>query len=327
LEIDAITMVPISEYQDTDKFVQLDCGHVFEYTGIDQWLQTCVDGAGTGAVRLPQCPSCKAPVRCTMRYGAVIKKTLAQIEQVKPLLLFKQDFEQAQRLFDAKQFIPCLTPALRSLKSFPTPATAQLYVQAAQSADVRPDASARLSELPSANIQPVLLTAQALLLMGVGSKSSESLQAAAQLLIPKINASSSDATLDQCVFLAYGAYMLKQVDNAQGILDKILQARPSFKPAVELKKDIIAMKEVVSLISKTDHIQPGGWYACRNGHLFAIGECGGAMERSKCPDCGAVVGGANHALDASNSHVGVDGSRHAAWGDAANMANFNLDEL
>jgi hypothetical protein len=31
-----------------------------------------------------------------------------------------------------------------------------------------------------------------------------------------------------------------------------------------------------------------------------IGECGGAMETSRCPDCGGAVGGANHTLLATN---------------------------
>ncbi|CAI5949305.1 unnamed protein product [Closterium sp. NIES-64] len=34
----------------------------------------------------------------------------------------------------------------------------------------------------------------------------------------------------------------------------------------------------------------GHWYRCRNGHVYAIGECGGAMQESRCPECGEVVG-------------------------------------
>ncbi|KAF9886780.1 hypothetical protein FE257_011157 [Aspergillus nanangensis] len=38
----------------------------------------------------------------------------------------------------------------------------------------------------------------------------------------------------------------------------------------------------------------GHWYYCGNGHPFTIGECGGAMELARCPECGAAVGGQNH---------------------------------
>ncbi|XP_067087748.1 E3 ubiquitin-protein ligase rnf213-alpha-like [Osmerus mordax] len=39
---------------------------------------------------------------------------------------------------------------------------------------------------------------------------------------------------------------------------------------------------------------PLQWYLCPNGHPCTIGECGQPMERSKCLDCGAVIGGDNH---------------------------------
>jgi hypothetical protein len=41
-------------------------------------------------------------------------------------------------------------------------------------------------------------------------------------------------------------------------------------------------------------LDKGHWYKCPNGHYYVIADCGGAMEESKCPDCGSVVGGQNH---------------------------------
>ncbi|PTU24827.1 hypothetical protein P175DRAFT_0450803 [Aspergillus ochraceoroseus IBT 24754] len=38
----------------------------------------------------------------------------------------------------------------------------------------------------------------------------------------------------------------------------------------------------------------GHWYYCVNGHPFTIGECGGAMQLSTCPECGSPVGGQSH---------------------------------
>ena len=38
-------------------------------------------------------------------------------------------------------------------------------------------------------------------------------------------------------------------------------------------------------------LEAGHWFECPNGHMYAIGECGGAVEESKCPDCGSVIGG------------------------------------
>jgi hypothetical protein len=44
----------------------------------------------------------------------------------------------------------------------------------------------------------------------------------------------------------------------------------------------------------------GHWYCCPNGHPYSIGECGGAMEQSTCPECGETIGGSNHRLANSN---------------------------
>jgi MoxR-like ATPase len=46
------------------------------------------------------------------------------------------------------------------------------------------------------------------------------------------------------------------------------------------------------------------WYTCPNGHPFAIGQCGGAMEESKCPACGEKIGGMGHNLVGTNKVIG-----------------------
>ena len=66
-------------------------------------------------------------------------------------------------------------------------------------------------------------------------------------------------------------------------------------------------------IVKAIGLPKGHWYKCRNGHIYCIGECGGAMETSKCPDCKATIGGTNYILSAGNVHAPeMDGSRHPA---------------
>ncbi|RKO86680.1 hypothetical protein BDK51DRAFT_5433, partial [Blyttiomyces helicus] len=45
----------------------------------------------------------------------------------------------------------------------------------------------------------------------------------------------------------------------------------------------------------------GHWYECPNGHPYTIGECGMAMQQSRCPECGAAVGGGNHTLLGDNA--------------------------
>ena len=47
------------------------------------------------------------------------------------------------------------------------------------------------------------------------------------------------------------------------------------------------------------------------------------MERSSCNECGAVIGGANHRLEEGNELAReMDGARHAAWSEQANLENY-----
>jgi hypothetical protein len=43
------------------------------------------------------------------------------------------------------------------------------------------------------------------------------------------------------------------------------------------------------------------WYKCPNGHIYTIGDCGGAMQEANCPECGATIGGAGHHSAAGNA--------------------------
>ncbi|KAG0208402.1 hypothetical protein BGX28_000620 [Mortierella sp. GBA30] len=44
----------------------------------------------------------------------------------------------------------------------------------------------------------------------------------------------------------------------------------------------------------------GHWYRCPNGHSYVIADCGMAMEESRCPECGARIGGGDHSLRTDN---------------------------
>ena len=48
-------------------------------------------------------------------------------------------------------------------------------------------------------------------------------------------------------------------------------------------------------------------YVCvrETGHIYAIGECGGATEESKCPDCQATIGGTSHNLRYVDGSIAV----------------------
>jgi hypothetical protein len=75
-------------------------------------------------------------------------------------------------------------------------------------------------------------------------------------------------------------------------------------------------------------LQEGGWrredfvsflqghlYQCPNGHMYVIGNCGGAMQQARCAECGAVIGGRSHQLLEGNRRV--DGQLVQEVGEAA----------
>uniref|UniRef100_A0A914Q7Y4 RZ-type domain-containing protein n=1 Tax=Panagrolaimus davidi TaxID=227884 RepID=A0A914Q7Y4_9BILA len=62
----------------------------------------------------------------------------------------------------------------------------------------------------------------------------------------------------------------------------------------------ISDKERVDIVNAL-HGAVTKWYKCPNGHMYGIGDCGMAMVETKCPECGSVIGGQSHQLQAGNS--------------------------
>ena len=145
-------------------------------------------------------------------------------------------------------------------------------------------------------------------------------------LVPKrhqVSPSDNDL-IQQCVKeLEESGWKRKKVsaETEQQILCQIKSFRANYSI------DKLSETERLEIV-KAIGLSPGHWYKCPNGHYYAIGECGGAMQRGRCPECKADIGGMSHAIAAGNVHAPeMDGSRHAAWSDAANMENFDLQDL
>ncbi len=72
------------------------------------------------------------------------------------------------------------------------------------------------------------------------------------------------------------------------------------KCSTKLTKDELnSIREALPEMFKT------GWgatriYECPNGHPYFIGDCGGAMQATHCPDCGEPIGGGNHRVVRGN---------------------------
>lgn len=65
----------------------------------------------------------------------------------------------------------------------------------------------------------------------------------------------------------------------------------------------VSLKEQMEIVRAFNFGSTGHFYNCANGHAFVITECGGAMERSVCPECGSPIGGQSHRLDSTNTRA------------------------
>ncbi|BGP31025.1 hypothetical protein JCM10296v2_002789 [Rhodotorula toruloides] len=62
----------------------------------------------------------------------------------------------------------------------------------------------------------------------------------------------------------------------------------------------VSTQERIMIVKAMSFGTTGHFYKCPNGHTFVIGECGGAVETSSCPECGAAIGGGGHRLIDTN---------------------------
>ncbi|MDI1487639.1 MAG: hypothetical protein OHK93_006909 [Ramalina farinacea] len=84
--------------------------------------------------------------------------------------------------------------------------------------------------------------------------------------------------------------MLAEVEAVEEIL-KDSSFYKSFYTSVESDEKQAIYNAMAQEFQGTGH-----WYYCENAHPFTIGECGMPMQASRCPQCGARVGGQNHDL-------------------------------
>uniref|UniRef100_A0AAV2KEC8 Ring finger protein 213 n=1 Tax=Knipowitschia caucasica TaxID=637954 RepID=A0AAV2KEC8_KNICA len=78
----------------------------------------------------------------------------------------------------------------------------------------------------------------------------------------------------------------------QGILGPLKQL--ALTPRTMQAAFLPSMPEDKIIMAQQAMGQKLRWYLCPNGHPCTIGECGRPMERSRCVDCGADIGGINH---------------------------------
>ncbi|CAL1707171.1 unnamed protein product [Somion occarium] len=80
----------------------------------------------------------------------------------------------------------------------------------------------------------------------------------------------------------------------------------------------LSLEEMSDIVKGLNFSHAGHFYKCPNGHTFVITECGGANQVSRCPECGAQIGGSGHRLIESNTRDTEFETLAATYGAARN---------
>jgi len=88
-------------------------------------------------------------------------------------------------------------------------------------------------------------------------------------------------------------------------IDELTKAWESIRTAVNggVFYSEVSFQEKQSIVKAMGFAHRGHFYRCPNGHPYVITECGGAMQASVCPECGADIGGGNHRLRGDNARA------------------------
>ena len=85
-------------------------------------------------------------------------------------------------------------------------------------------------------------------------------------------------------------------------------------PRTAPEKLLAETRASIAALQAAGQVRRGAVYACPNGHIYTVGDCGGAMERGVCPECGAKIGGEQHRAEPGNAvRLDVDGAAAPAW--------------
>ncbi|XP_013381835.1 NFX1-type zinc finger-containing protein 1-like [Lingula anatina] len=349
-----------TEDEEDARFVQLtDCKHYFEVSGLDQYFAMESSNSTNMSIQLKCCPLCKTPIRRNLRYGKQINTQLANIELVKRKLavdmhiLLTTHSRLQREISDIRQTdLIGLSHAQNILAYFETKITGGTvsgnhlafienqinFIKRVSGMKAKLVDQQKETEKYASELKDIMKELTSLYSWIVQPRSHMSQQETTQFsaettrlallgnwFIMKTQIENSGRTLppelsdqfDQTKTLLCDKKPLSPEREAK--VKRIYSDVKQACPASGLRITDTERQEIVQAMGLTQ----GHWFKCPNGHIYAIGDCGGAMEEATCPECKACIGGQSHRLRDDNQLAGeMDGARHAAWSEAANMANY-----
>ncbi|XP_020339540.2 NFX1-type zinc finger-containing protein 1 [Oncorhynchus kisutch] len=338
-------------------FIQLDdCGHIFESTSMDIYMGMDDNQQATEeqlAVKLKECPRCRTPIRRNLRYGAYVNRSLAIIEKVKEKINGAQSDIAAQKAVlkqqwidkeDLQRYLPMEYIQIEKKLRASHLTAKELWITENKMAFLeRVGKLLKISRqhMSSAEVFHFDEKVEEFLrwLMDCYQKFSEQQASDLQRELQRLSfLAELNARCKMAKDTGRGVKVQAEVTAIREVLERMqpftLQDEDSVKQALkDLAEKLPSSGLGISddernMILSAMSLPKGHWYSCPNGHVYAIGDCGGAMMSRNCPECNATIGGANHALASGNRVASeMDGAQHAAWSEANNMLNFGLMNL
>ena len=342
------------------RFIELaDCGHVLEVKGMDGYIDTqekeMKNGQST-CIKMIKCPKCQKAIRKSLRYGNIVKAILRDFEEVKKNIYIRSrgststsrekvreaiasinsesEFSSEISKIEEKlqksmtneeenvienqvqflKFMTKLTKIIKQAESSTDDHEAKLMqdeLNALLQWVMKPNRR-RFSEQELEEFNEELHRAHLMF---------SYLALSLEIRKRKVNLSSREGR--------YMAYVREKIETGSKLNEQSKENCSSYLKYITSNNEALSVKyttvteEEKKILVKAMGLTQGHWFKCPKGHIYCIGECGGAMEEAKCPECGSTIGGTQHRLVSDNSLASeMDGARHAAWSDTANnMAN------
>eukprot|EP00347_Sterkiella_histriomuscorum_P006278 403353380 len=273
-----------TEDEDKAKFVVIDCGHILESSSLDKFIQT---SRNEGQVKFAECPKCKTPIKKCLRYQSQINSTLQDMNQIK---------------------IKNIQSHLQLMKQYDNLATKCDQLQKRAENYITTD----IYQIKKLLQQWALLYQKAGSSEGLLRNCAIKLELLSFIVTFRVYSDTHQPEYLYQDFVSFCRVSIYKILKSKFIVEDSIKSEMRKKAEI-MDKDY-NFKETAQMIVNAMGLGNGRFFKCPNGHYYAIGECGGAMEQSKCPDCGAIIGGSNHSLASGNQHAGeIDGSQRPAW--------------
>nr|XP_023014369.1 NFX1-type zinc finger-containing protein 1-like [Leptinotarsa decemlineata] len=336
-----------------------DCKHIFESDDIENWLMM-----GEDEIKAKVCPRCKTTIKTTTRYSNYIRRTLEDITMVKTKFYGDPDenegvsyelIAELQNLLEKVSWIKIEKKDLRVAINhllLRLERTRNMRYQPINKMDLQAikakwqifkavvkifyDLQLEFKETVFHSCEEQLSFIVGAVMRDEDSITGQEIED----ITLEINRLKRRSQFEQIkTSSTFSTYVTKddvqqQVTKISDLLNSLLRYSSdlddTLQSELEKLKELTASPIQISeaeriAIVKAIGLSPGHWYKCPNGHPYLITECGGAMQVSKCNDCGVDIGGRNHRLlPGQEVATEMDGALHGAWSEAANMENYAL---